>query len=568
MLEQRVQDRTRELTTLLEISQNVASTLELKPLLSVILTQLKGVINFSSAAIYTMEDNSLSLLYYQGPLEDEEVRQIPFDWSQSPAHREVLDSREPRVIKDILDNEGLSRTLRTWMNENLGLAFNYGRSFVGLPLLVKERLVGMLALSSDEPDCFSEQDVRLALSIASQAAAAIENAKLYTEAQESARRTGALAQIASSMALTDSLASNLDSLARSVVEATEAVAASVVLLSENSTTLSVDGSYGLPEGYLQGIEAAWRQGAKSPILNAFASQQVQRIYDLRTRVLADPLYGPVHDSVREAPWEGAIVVPLVYGGRVLGALNTYYLPGIKPNEAEINFLLAIADQASVAAEKARLFEEAQGKAALEERQRLARELHDSVSQAIFSIALHARTARALLGRDPSRAIEPVEHIFSLSQAAMAEMRALIFELRPESLENEGLVAALVKQAAALRARHAVEVNTSLCEEPSIPIELKEVLYRIGQEAAHNTVKHARATHIDILMICTGERITLQVIDDGIGFDTSGQFPGHLGLQSMRERVARAGGTLLIESLPGKGTTVTASIPVPSSESPE
>jgi signal transduction histidine kinase len=236
--------------------------------------------------------------------------------------------------------------------------------------------------------------------------------------------------------------------------------------------------------------------------------------------------------------------------------------GTEPAGEQISFLNAIADQAAVAVENARLLSEAQGKAALEERQRLARELHDSVSQAIFSIALHARTARTLLTRDPGRVSEPLEHIFSLSQAAMAEMRALIFELRPESLETEGLIAAITKQTAALRARHGIDVHLKLCEEPDLPIDTKEVLYRIAQEAIHNTIKHAHATRVDVVMDCSSTLIKMQIKDNGVGFDATGQFPGHLGLQSMRERIARVGGTLDIDSRTGSGTSVRVVVPMP------
>jgi signal transduction histidine kinase len=237
-----------------------------------------------------------------------------------------------------------------------------------------------------------------------------------------------------------------------------------------------------------------------------------------------------------------------------------FLPEGEPGEDEKAFLKAIADQTAVAVENARLFAEARDKAALEERQRLARELHDSVSQALYGIALGAKTARTLLMRAPDQAAEPLDYVLSLSEAGMAEMRALIFELRPESLETEGLVAALEKQAAALEARHEVEVEAILCSEPTVSLETKEAIYRIAQEATHNTVKHARATKVKIRMECDPEWITLDVSDDGGGFDLQGDFPGHLGLRSMRERAARLGGTLEIESAPGSETRVHARIP--------
>jgi signal transduction histidine kinase len=215
----------------------------------------------------------------------------------------------------------------------------------------------------------------------------------------------------------------------------------------------------------------------------------------------------------------------------------------------------------IAVENARLLVEVRGKAALEERQRLARELHDSVSQALYGIALGAKTARKLLDQNPDRAADPLEYVDSLAEAGLAEMRALIFELRPESLQSEGLAAALDKQAAALRARHGINVETDLCNEPDAQLEAKEALYRIAQEALHNTIKHARASTVQIRMQCSANHVLLEICDDGIGFDPKGNFPGHLGLHSMRERIERLGGTLAVESAPGKGTEIRAWMPI-------
>jgi signal transduction histidine kinase len=149
----------------------------------------------------------------------------------------------------------------------------------------------------------------------------------------------------------------------------------------------------------------------------------------------------------------------------------------------------------------------------------------------------------------------------LAKAGLAEMRALIFELRPESLATEGLIAALEKQAASVQARHELAVYLTLCdEEPDAPLEVKEAVYRIAQEALNNTVKHAQAERVELRLEQDADEILLEVRDDGGGFDPESSFPGHLGLKSMRERVARLGGTLRIESAPGEGTRIRAQIP--------
>jgi signal transduction histidine kinase len=253
-------------------------------------------------------------------------------------------------------------------------------------------------------------------------------------------------------------------------------------------------------------------------------------------------------------------VPLVLKGQSIGLLAIIHDQPGHYDERHVELARTIANQAAIAIENARLYERAQAAAALEERQHLARELHDSVSQALYGITLGSDAARTLLDRDPARVAGPLEYVRSLAESGLAEMRALIFELRPESLENEGLVAALEKQAAALRARHEIEVHTALCEEPDVPLWVKDALYRIAQEALHNTARHARAEDVGLLLERETEGILLEVRDDGIGFDPSRPFPGHLGLKSMRERAERLGGALEVESRPGKGTRILVRIP--------
>ena len=223
--------------------------------------------------------------------------------------------------------------------------------------------------------------------------------------------------------------------------------------------------------------------------------------------------------------------------------------------------LAVASQAAIAIENARLYEQAREVAAYAERQRLARELHDSVSQALYGIALGARTARTLLDRDPSRVADPLDYVLAQAAAGLAEMRALIFELRPEALEAEGLVAALEKQVESVRARHGLEVEATLPAEPNVPFAVKETLYRITQEALHNTVKHARARRVNLCLEVTPDGLVLRVTDDGRGFDPTDSFPGHLGLKTMRERASQVHGTLSMTSVPGQGTNISVCVPV-------
>ena len=200
-------------------------------------------------------------------------------------------------------------------------------------------------------------------------------------------------------------------------------------------------------------------------------------------------------------------------------------------------------------------------AASSERNRLACDLHDSVSQALFGVVMGATTARQMLTIAPEKLAQPLDYVLQLSQAALAELRALIFELRPESLEQDGLIVALSKQTSALL-RHNIEVEQNLGSvEPLVDFAIKEALYRIGIEALQNSIKHAQATKVQMVLRVTQDEAWMEFKDNGIGFDTSANYPGHLGLVSMRERAEAFDGTFKIVSMPGSGTTVRVSMPM-------
>ena len=151
-------------------------------------------------------------------------------------------------------------------------------------------------------------------------------------------------------------------------------------------------------------------------------------------------------------------------------------------------------------------------------------------------------------------------LLAMAEAGLAEMRALIFELHPESLANEGLIGALSKQASAIRTRHGIGLQLSLFDEPEIPMELKFLLYRVTQEALHNVVKHAQANQVAVDLTWQEDQISLAIRDDGKGFDPHTQSQG-LGLRSMRERVMLVGGEFDVYSKPGEGTVISAKIPL-------
>jgi PAS domain S-box-containing protein len=444
---------------------------------------------------------------------------------------------------------------RESVDSNVGLVLNEGGRFVGERRY--RRKDGSLAEVAVSANLISYEGKEVICAVIRDVTERVEAFRMLEE------HVTALAGISASLTVGQTMEATLGTLAARIVRSTAAVACAVVLMDKETGLFRAAGSHGLPDGYTAGLEAAYRAGMRPPPVEVFRTRRPMLVRDARQIALNTPFSSPLHGFLQEVQWDTTYFVPLVSRERALGVLNLYYLPGQEPGEDERVFLGAAADQTAVAIENARLFAAAEGKAALEERQRLARELHDSVSQALYGIALGSRTAHALLDREapPERVTEWLEYVLSLAEAGLTEMRALIFELRPESLETEGLIAALKQQAAALEARHEIPVTATLLgEEPDLPPETKEALYRIAQEALHNTVKHARASRAALKLERDARGIALEVSDDGAGFDPGEDFSGHLGLKSMRERAARLGGTLEVESAPGEGATIRVRIP--------
>jgi signal transduction histidine kinase len=202
---------------------------------------------------------------------------------------------------------------------------------------------------------------------------------------------------------------------------------------------------------------------------------------------------------------------------------------------------------------------------LEERSRLARDLHDSISQQLFSMTLTAQAARAQLEKNPARTAAQLERLQETAAAALAEMRALIFQLRPPGLSEQGLVAALQQHATALGRREGFTVDLVVSGDERHARGAEQALYRIAQEALNNVAKHAGARRVTIALDLQPDRLMLRVADDGRGFELSvvgynGDGSRHLGMTSMRERAAEIGGRLEVRSQPGQGTEVVVLVP--------
>ena len=384
------------------------------------------------------------------------------------------------------------------------------------------------------------------------------------------RKLGGISLVASSLTYAGGLRATLDSLAERVVETTDAIAASVLTcedLPDGDFRFHVGGAFGLPADALELLEQALAchrearcSGIEFPPVTARTTRQPEvvtslrcLIKDLNLDLFPKPLQRLFKMADRQV-WNTMVAVPVQLGTRFLGTLNCYYMGG-PPEAAELTYLRTLADLAAIGVENARLVEESERQAVLQERRRLARELHDSVSQALYGIALGAKTVKARWDTHPEKAKQSLDYVLELAEGAGKEMRALLYSLRPESLEEEGLVQALRRQAEALKARYGIDVKFEVGPEPELDSASRLVLFRVASESLHNVVKHSEAKNVKVRLGCEEGQCVLEVSDDGVGFNSLTSGPDHYGLDNMRERVEGVGGHWQLTSSPGQGTVI-------------
>lgn len=294
------------------------------------------------------------------------------------------------------------------------------------------------------------------------------------------------------------------------------------------------------------------------------------LHNSLTRRLVDGKVPVVLADVRDEPafvsdpddltrsWVG---VPLMVRGSVIGALALDKADAAYYDEEDGRTVLAFANQAAIAIENARLYDRSREQDVLAERNRLARELHDSLSQSLFSMVLNAEAATHFFETDPIRARSQIQLLYETANAALKEMRTLIFELRPANLEQEGLAVVLTKHAKLVGGRNGIDVRVETKGQRRLPSQIEKALFRVAQEALNNVVKHSGATRAIVTLSSQDNLVSMSVEDNGVGVGSGASKPNTLGLTSMRERVEQLGGEFAIGISPeGTGTVVSAKVP--------
>jgi signal transduction histidine kinase len=431
-------------------------------------------------------------------------------------------------------------------------------SFLGVPIMLRGVPYGNFYLTEKEGgDDFTEEDEETVSLLASQAAVAIENARLYEAATGWSRQLESLNEVGNALATETDLDGLLDLIARRLRELLDARIV-IVALPAGADELRLAAVAG--ENAEQLLDQTMgRSGSKSGrVLERGQSERTDSVLD-------DPDVNP--EVTRLLAARTGLWVPLVTRGGPIGVIAAHDKLGPDPRFADNDLRLAetFATRAAVAVELSERFERDAFRRVVDaqelERRRLSRELHDQTGQALTSILLGLRALEETLDSDDSRSRKATADLRELVVGTLQDVRRLALELRPSALDDFGLVAALEHLTATFGEQTGMKVDfgAALGDE-RLPSEVETALYRIVQESLTNIVKHAQAQRVSIALTKMEGSVKAVVEDDGRGFDPA-RTDGGFGLVGMGERLALLGGRLRIESSPGSGTTIAADVPL-------
>lgn len=552
----RLADRTARLLAkeqlLAELGRDVSNTLELGAILARTVERLAVTFQGGCVALFN-EQGELETAATVGPI-DEAARSVRIKAGEGICGW-VVQNGLPYLSNDVR-NETRVRPVGYDIGSNRLI-----RSYIAVPLRTGGQVIGSLNVEDIEPNAFTYEDVDLLEAVAAQIGGSIASARLYQEAQrlaEQVRRRNEHLTVLNALARTAVSTPNVDRMLAAVTEQIQQGFGyghvELYMVDEDERELVIAAQ----AGQIKPNEIGYRQPVTRGLLGrTYRTGTTVRVDDVRL----DPDY--VVYNMPETFSE--LCVPIIAGGRVLAILNLESRRIAAFTDEDVGVLETAADVLASAIESARLYQRAQEAAVLEERSRLARDLHDSISQQLFSMTLTAQAARVQLEKNPARTAVQLERLQETAAAALAEMRALIFQLRPPGLSEQGLVAALQQHATALGRREGFTVNLAVNGEERYARGAEQAIYRIVQESLNNVVKHAGACCVSITLDIQPEHIILHVIDDGRGFELSSinysvDNGRTLGLTSMRERAAELGGTLELRSHLGQGTEVVVTVP--------
>ncbi len=520
-----------QLTALNEVSVALNATLDRDEVLACILRQLERVVTFDSASVQLLDADELQVIAARGM--SAEVYDLRISLSENELARRVVESPVPIVLDDVRSVDFVLRATPI-------------RGWIGAALRVGERTVGILTVDSYQVGSYTHEDAQLVANFAGQAALALHNAHLYAAAERRAAETGLLLEMTRTVGSTLHLPEVLLRAAAAIGEALHADDVSILLLDELGERL-------IPQAGAMGDTSYLRARWPGPTLLTNEPTLAKVIKQGCARV--------VHAVSPLMPYQTLLALPLSIKDQVLGVVLVATPDGEAPfGPQQLVLAEGLATSAAIAIEQARLYDQARRAAQIEERSRLARELHDSVTQTLFSMTLTAEAARAQIERNPVRAATQIDRLKAAAHQSLGEMRELLLQLRPTPLQEFGLVRALRDHIATLDS-HSLEIEFAVEGDERLGQQHAAGLYRISQEAISNVLRHSGATNVGVTLNFQPTLVSLRVCDNGRGFDPATLERGgrQLGLTSMAERAAELGGEFQMDSRVGEGTTLTVAI---------
>ena len=541
------QRRAEQFRVISEVGRGITSILSVDELLGQIAGLIQEAFDYYLVEIGLLEGNELVFKTRAGRGWDSPFQSFSLGVGQQSVTGWVAAAGEPLMVPDVSQEP---RYVKITATET--------RSELAVPIKVKENTIGVLNLESERLDAFDESDLVVIQSLADQAAVAIENARLFEAEQRRAEQFRVITEVGRRITSILDIDEVLVQVVRLIKQSFNYDHVSIALI-EGGHAVYQHGAGDLwddpdfefrPARLKVGGEGVtgWVAATGAPLLVPDVSQEPHYVW------------------MEGSHTRSELAVPIKAKGEVIGVLDAQSDRLRAFDDSDLAVLQSLANQAAIAIENARLYEGAQQLAVLQERNRLARDLHDAVTQTLFSASLIAEALPVVWSADLEQGTDLLNELRQLNRGALAEMRTLLLELRPAALVETSLDDLLRQLGTVATGRIGLPVQVEVEGRCIPPADVHVALYRIAQEALNNVIIHAQASHVELSLHCASsdpddtmqwERMELQVNDDGVGFDPNRVQQDRLGLGILRERARAIGANLTIRSRPGQGTRIVA-----------
>lgn len=547
---------TDELETLLTIQQAITSRLDLSDVLQLIAEAAQRLTSAQLGLLYVLEEDELRIAAVSGQVASNKLIGYRLPVSHSVAGASIQAS-QPIIVTNVHNDPRIHRDVLAYFGDI--------RCYLAVPLISGNRPIGVIAVADRATSVLGPDSLHVLSMLAPSAVIGLENARLYHEQQERRLEAEGRHQMAESLRVmlailnsNRSLAEILDYIVTQVSSRLlNCQATALYSLQPADNNLTIQAAHGLPADLVADARFIPGHGAVGQAVltgQPVAVANAAAILAAETEPALTPAEWAWISRLR-VHYQAWLAIPLLVKGDTYGAILMYYRHPRAFSEEEIGLALAFSDQVALAIENARLRTQAEQAAVIAERNRLARELHDAVSQTLFSTSLIAEVLPRLWERNPPEGRQRLEELRQLTRGALAEMRTLLFELRPAALREAKLGDLLKHLIQAMIGRARIPISLTLEGDRILPPDVQVALYRITQEALNNIVKYADPCETTVSLRCHRQQVELIISDDGCGFDPGGVSPEHLGLGIMHERAAAINAVLTLKSRPGCGTQI-------------